>query len=259
MSLQGKTVLITRAAESDDSFGRLLEARGATILHLPTIKIVDPDSWDDCDRAIITLREYDGVFFTSKNGVLKFLQRIEAVNAPAKSVLSNRPVYAVGEKTEEALENAGFPVTMTPEVFSGEDLAALFSREEVQGKRLLFPRSNIGKEILPKALRSLGAVVDEVTAYKTVSPEKTDLDGVRHALVIGKVDIVTFFSPSAVRNFLQMMGSKCLEHTLVAVIGPTTAAAATGLGIEVRIVSKQSTAESLVETLAEQIGETHDQ
>jgi len=253
MPLRGKTVLITRPPDADTSFDRLLEARSARIVHLPAIQIVDPDSWEDCDRTIINLRGYDGVFFTSRNGVRKFLQRIDTLNPAVRSILANRRVYAVGEKTETALEEAGIPVAMTPEVFSGEELAKLFSEEAVEGKRFLFPQSNIGKDTLSKALRSLDAVVDEVIVYKTVSPKQTELEEVRNGLVNGTIDVVTFFSPSAVRNFLQMMGTKCLERTAVAVIGPTTAAAAKSLGIEVHIVSKQATAESLVETLEEQI------
>ncbi len=253
MPLRGKTVLITRPADADASFDRLLEARGAHIAHLPAIQIVDPDSWDDCDRTIINLRGYDGVFFTSRNGVRKFLQRIDALNPAVRSILANRRVYAVGEKTETALEEAGIPVAMTPEVFSGEELAKLFSGEAVEGKRFLFPQSNIGKDILPNALRSLDAVVDEVIVYKTVSPKQAELDGIRNALVNGAIDVVTFFSPSAVRNFLQMMGTKCLERTAVAVIGPTTAAAAKNLGIKIDIISKQATAESLVDALEDRI------
>lgn len=251
MPLPGKTVLITRAAEADDTLGRLLQERGATILRFPTILIVDPDSWDECDRAIINLRGYDGIFFTSRNAVTKFLGRLDAMNPAAKSILVNRPVYAVGEKTGIALEEAGIPVALTPEISSGQELAAMFSGGSAAGKKFLFPRSSIARDILPNALRSLDAVVDEVVVYQTISPSQQNLETIRRALMQGEVDIVTFFSPSAVRNYLQMMGSKSLERTLVAVIGPTTAAAAAELGLEVSVVAQHATAESLVKTLEE--------
>ncbi|MGH2568833.1 MAG: uroporphyrinogen-III synthase, partial [Bacteroidota bacterium] len=94
--------------------------------------------------------------------------------------------------------------------------------------------------------------------YNTVSPRQQDLDIVRNALLNRQIDVVTFFSPSAVRNFLQIMGTKSLEQTLIAVIGPSTASAAESLGIPVDIVAKQATAESLVETIAEQFTSTSD-
>ncbi|MBI3586003.1 MAG: uroporphyrinogen-III synthase [Ignavibacteriales bacterium] len=253
-SLEGKTVVVTRAADSNASLVRLLEQQGATVIAFPTIEIVDPDSWDECDNAIINLRNYDGVFFTSKNAVEKFLQRIAAIHSEAKNILASRRIFAVGEKTEAVLEEAGIPVAMTPEIYSAEDLVSALSQEEIGGKRFLFPKSSIGKDILPNALRSLDAVIDEVAVYKTVSPKQTDLDAIRNALAAQKVDVVTFFSPSSVRNFIQIMGTKCLDTTAIAVIGPSTAKAATDLGLSVSIIAKAATAESLVETIEEYFG-----
>ncbi len=250
-SLQGTCVLLTRSVDSNESMIHLLESRGARAVILPAIEITDPDSWDDVDRAIINLRKYDGVFFTSKNAVEQFLKRADAINGDAKTVLQRRSVYAVGEKTEQALEDAGIPVAGTPELFSAEALVETLSAEDLSGKCFLFPRSNIGKDVIPTYLRGMNAEVDEVVVYRNVPPRQRDLDAVRNALMNQEIDVVTFFSPSAVRNFLQMMGTRSLERTRIAVIGPSTAGAAESLGLSVDIIAKQATAESLVETIAE--------
>ena len=255
-TLAGKTVLLTRDAESNAAVAALFEHRGARILSLPTIELKDPDSWDHCDRAIRSLAQYDGVFFTSKNAVDRFLHRVMTIDNALLEVLKKRSLYAVGEKTESTLEGAGLPVRMTPDANSAEELTQSLKPEEVSGKRFLFPKSAIARDILPKALRSLKAIVDEVVVYKNVPPSRNDLEGIRNALLHGKVDIVTFFSPSSVRNFHQMMGTRSLEHSVVAVIGPTTAAAATGLGISVNVISPRATAEALIETI-EQYHEGH--
>lgn len=244
--LAGRTVLVTRTPEAAEPLIRLLQAEGAKTLLLPTIEIADPDSWEACDRAIVNLRLYDGIFFTSKNAVHKFLRRIEAINPSAFEVLKRRPVYAVGEKTEEALETAGVSVAATPDVASAEDLAGLFTRGGGAGRRFLFPKSEIARDILPNALRSLDAVVDEIVVYRTLPPRQMELDRIRTALADHSIDVATFYSPSAVRNFVQMMGSKCLDSITIAVIGPATESAARSLGLNVAIVSEHTTSESLL-------------
>ncbi|MGB2869992.1 MAG: uroporphyrinogen-III synthase [Bacteroidota bacterium] len=249
MTLSGITVLLTRDAESNASVAALFEQRGARTLSLPTVELQDPDSWDECDRAIRSIYQYDGVFFTSKNAVERFLRRAKAIDDNSLAVLKKRSLYAVGEKTESALEEAGLPVTMTPDVNTAENLTQSLKPEEVSGKRFLFPKSAIARDILPNALRSLNAIVDEVVVYKNVPPSQKNLEGIRDALLHGEVDVVTFFSPSSVRTFHQMMGTKSLEHSTVAVIGPTTAAAATGLGISVNLIPPKATAEALVEMI----------
>lgn len=249
--LTGKSVLVTRTADASEEMIALLESRGARVVNLPAISIIDPDSWDDADRAITRLDEYDGIFFTSKNAVERFLRRVREISADNQSRMHQLEIYAVGEKTEEALEQAGFRVTHTPEVFSAEALAESMADRQVAGKRFLFPRSNIGKDVIPTFLREMGAEVDEVIVYRNVPPQQQNLEVVRNALLHGEIDVVTFFSPSAVRHFLQMMGAKSLEQTRIAVIGPSTQSAAESLGLSVDMIAKHATAESLVETIAE--------
>ncbi len=247
--LKDKRVLITRPREDSAELAALFEERGAIPMLLPAIVITDPDSWEECDHAIINLKQYHGMLFTSRNAVERFLRRVDAINVDARRVLAQRRVYAVGEKTEAALEEEEIPVAGTPEVYSAEALADSFEGEDLLGTYFLFPRSSIGSNILPDFLRELGAVVDEVVVYKNVPPRQLELDAIRHALLNGEIDVATFFSPSAVRNFHQMMGTKALERTLVAVIGNSTASAAASLGMQVDIIARHATAESLVETI----------
>jgi len=249
--LEGKVFLLTRTGEQSQPLVELLEERGAYPLILPTIAVVEPDSWDECDRAIVNLREYFGVIFTSSNAVERFVGRIEKTNPQAKVALSMRHIYAVGEKTSGALHKAKVPVELIPENQGAEGLIAALGDVDVAGKRFLFPRSNIGRDLLPNALRSKDAVVDEVIVYKTVGTQPSNLDLVRRALVNQEIDVVTFFSPSSVENFVQMVGNEYAENTLVAAIGPTTTKAAQDCGLPVLITAKQSTAESLVESLVD--------
>jgi uroporphyrinogen III methyltransferase/synthase len=249
--LEGRVVLVTRPTSSAREFIMLLEEAGAKVMHLPMMEIADPDSWEECDRAIMNLRFYDGILFTSKNAVEKFVARVHALNTEAFVLLMRCAIYAVGEKTEEALEELGIPVSGTPEIYGAEDLATSFTSEQVEGKRFLFPKSNIARDVLPNALREMDAVVDEIVVYKTVAPRQVDLDSIRNALATGSVDIVTFFSPSSVRNFVQMFGHNCLGNLPVAVLGPTTEAAALSVGVTATIVPSHATSESLIDSLVQ--------
>jgi len=249
--LEGKVFLLTRTADQSQPLVELLEDRGAYPLVLPTIAIADPDSWDECDRAIVNLRGYFGVIFTSSNAVERFLKRIEKVNPQARVALLNQHIYAVGERTRATLHKAQVPVEFVPESQSADGLAAALGDIDVAGKRFLLPRSDIASDVLPNALRSKDAVVEEVIVYKTVGPQPKNLDVVRRALATQEIDVVTFFSPSSVQNFVQMVGNECAENTLVAAIGATTAKAAKDCGLPVQITAKQSTAEALVESVAD--------
>ena len=58
-------------------------------------------------------------------------------------------------------------------------------------------------------------------------------------LLEGRIDVATFTSPSAIRNFAKIYGADqvadLLKNTVVATIGPVTADAARQLGIPVTI------------------------
>jgi len=232
----------------------MLESRGASVVCLPTIEIADPDSWDGCDASIWKLAEYDSVCFTSKNAVDKFAQRIRLIRPQALNTLATRNLYAVGEKTKSTLEASGFSVQPIPQKHSAENLAQSFYGQNISGRHFLFPKSNIARDVLPKELRLLGAVIDEVVAYKTVIPEPENLENIRTLFKDGIIDVIAFFSPSSVYNFVEMLGFEILQRILVAVIGTTTAEAAKEVGLEVNIIAKQQTAEGLVQGIIEHFG-----
>jgi len=246
-TFQGKTVLLTRSDEANREAEALLKKKGVHTLSLPTIRFTDPDSWEACDDAIIGIRNYDAVVFTSRNAVRAFLKRIEVIDPESTEILRTIRTYAVGERTLDSLESARIPAIMAEGRTAG-DLAESVGKD-VQGKRFFFPKSNIAREVLPEALKARGAVVDEAIVYKTEVPTPKDLDLVRNALRLGAVDFLFFFSPSAVFNFTQMIGTGFTESLMVAVIGPTTAAAARSAGFVVSVVAEKPTTEGLIDSV----------
>src|ERR1051326_4065689 len=76
--LQGRTIVITRAAAQAQRFVELLEAEGARVLAAPTIVIEPPPSWEALDDALDAIETFAWVVFTSVNGVAMVDRRLTA-------------------------------------------------------------------------------------------------------------------------------------------------------------------------------------
>jgi len=110
VSLQDRTILLTRDVEQSREFITAAEALGASVIVFPTIRIEDPETWEQCDEAIRKLSSYDGVIFTSANAVRRFLGRCLLLDQQTNSL----NVYAVGDATRTALGNMACGVRLFP-------------------------------------------------------------------------------------------------------------------------------------------------
>ncbi len=250
MSLEGKTVLITRPQEQATEFAAELLRRGASAVVIPMIRITDPESWTACDAALRNIASYDLVIFTSVNSVRRFCERGRSCGMNPALWTKTR-FYAVGEKTAEEMRRNMLAVEFVPESFSAQALATAFHREELQGLKVLLPKGNLGREELEDALTGLGANVDTVIVYRNVPPESNALEEVRQRILKAEFDVVTFASPSAAENFARAVSPVLLTSgkAKVAVIGPTTRAAVRRLGFPVDIEARTSTTTGFVEAL----------
>jgi len=126
----------------------------------------------------------------------------------------------------------------------------------LEGLHVLVPKADIGRDVLAEGLRDGGALVTDVVAYRTVLEDAQQDDGpdVYRMLLDDAIDVVTFTSPSAVRNFAEIYGKEqtidLLSRTVVAAIGPVTSEAAHHLGIEVTVQPTVSTIAALVDAIA---------
>jgi uroporphyrinogen-III synthase len=121
---------------------------------------------------------------------------------------------------------------------------------EMRGKRVLLPRGNLGTQLLPKLLRQYGAIVDEVVVYQTRKPDSQDVEPIQTMLENKDVDAVTFFSPSSVHNFTDLITKDQLDGVAIAVIGEVTANAARRAGLRVDVLAAKASSESMVSSLA---------
>src|ERR671934_2736578 len=88
--LEGRTIVVTRAAAQAQRFTQLLEAAGARVLEAPAIVIAPPPSWEPLDSALAALDTFTWVVFTSVNGVAMVDRRLGAPGLPWAAV-AGRP------------------------------------------------------------------------------------------------------------------------------------------------------------------------
>ncbi len=255
--LFGKRVLLTRAKEQAAEFASLLAAYGAEPVEAPTIRIVPPADWAPVDRAIEDLASYHWIIFTSLNGVAFFMGRLFARGFDARR-LAGRTVCCIGPRTAQELERFGVKADVVPEEYQAEGLVAAFAGREISGARMLVPRAEVARELLPEELRKRGAHVDVVPVYRTVVPDG-DIAAWRDLLVQQRIDVAAFTSSSTVRNCIALLGgaeAACalLKPVALACIGPVTAKTAEEYGLTVSIQARENTVPALADAIAEYYG-----
>ncbi len=248
-ALEGKTILITRRAEQSDEFVAEIGNRGGKAVVIPLIQISDPESWLSCDGALSGLASFDGIVFTSRNAVDKFFKRIREKKISLPTYID---VYAVGQRTAEAVKKEGTDVAFVPNDFSSAALMEFLSKERVHGKKFLLPGGNLNAPNLEAVLVSRGAAVTSIEVYKNAEPDETTMNDLKSRLCKNEFDVVAFASSSAVSNFARVVSPAVAEGKVrIAAIGPSTKETARKLNFSVDIEARESTASGLVDAIAE--------
>jgi len=251
--LDGRTIVVTRAAAQAQRFTQLLEEAGARVLEAPAIVIAPPPSWEPLDAALDTLGTFTWVIFTSVNGVAMVDRRLPA-RGLAWAALAGRRVAAIGPATADALAEHGVRPDLVPGEYRAEGLLEQLRGVITPADRVLLPRAAQTRDVLVTGLRRLGAQVTEVPAYAT---RRADAGAarLREALAAGAIDAVTFTSSSTARNFAEMFTEEerrsWLGRVTVASIGPITAATATEYGLTTAVMPGEYTIPALARALAE--------
>lgn len=251
--LFGKRVVITRARSQASTLAQKVETLGGEPFEFPVIDIAEPLDYAPMDEAISNIHSYNWIIFTSVNGVISFFKRLRFLGKDIRELQGIR-ISAIGPKTREEIEKYGLFVDYVPDEYRAEAVIEGLGAQEVRGKRILLPRADIARKILPQELSRMGAQVNEVTAYRTVRG-KGDVRLMEAMLVEGTAHIITFTSSSTVRNFVDMLGrekaGRLLRDITVACIGPVTAETATQLGLHVDVLAEEYTIDGLMQAIVQ--------
>jgi len=249
--LFGRNILVTRAADQAGEFSRQLALQGARVFECPTIALQEPDSLADLDAAIDEISTYDWLILTSGNAVRHFFSRLYQRGLDARAFAACR-IAAVGPKSAAAVREYGIVPDLVPADYKAEGVVAEFGRLNISGKKILFPRADKARELIPTALTAMGAMVSAPVAYCNRLPEELPPEALL-ALEEHRIDCVTFTASSTVENLSAMLGEnrflRLLDGVKVASIGPITTKTCLDLGLKVDIEPEQYTLEKLTEQI----------
>jgi len=253
--LFGKRVLVTRDEPPGGRLASALRDAGAEPVIAPMIRVVTPEDWQPVDAALAEFANFDGLLITSAHAIRFLADRARALGVSLAE--AGVPAYCVGPETARVTREAGIPVCAIPDGRHDADalLETLVRRFSPSGRRYLFPCADVARTTLPTGLAAAGARVDSVVVYRTLSVE---LGAAELRALLGEtgVDILTFTSPSAARNFVEQLDAAAARRAancLVGAIGPVTAEALRDVGLPADVVAERAGVQELVESLVARV------
>jgi uroporphyrinogen-III synthase len=207
-----------------------LRALGAEPVEVPVLEIGAPLSFDPLDEAIRQFAAYDWLVLTSSNTVRVLVERAEGLGVRLAQAASLK-VAAIGGATAIAARDAGFILTFVPESYVAESLVEGLG-QHAAGQRVLLARAAIARDVIPDALRAVGAQVDVVDAYRNAVPAAAP--GQLRLALEGGIDAATFTSSSSASHLAEVAGLAGVAWPLAGVhavsIGPITSQTLRDLG-----------------------------
>jgi uroporphyrinogen III methyltransferase/synthase len=246
--LFGRRVLVTRPAGQNADLAALLRAVGAEPVLVPLVRIAEYDP-APLDAVLEKLDDYAAILLTSRPAArllaARWLERPPECRCP--------DVLCVGAGTAREARRGGLPGRTLPGASDDAEgmLAALVRGERCRGRRYLFPCAEAARDVLPEGLRAAGAIVDVLPVYAT-EPAEVDEAWLAGELQGGRLDLLSFASPSAVRSLVARLGPKAregMQRARVAVIGPVTARAAEAEGLRVDAIAEEASDAGLVRAI----------
>ncbi|MDQ1737636.1 MAG: uroporphyrinogen methyltransferase / synthase [Pseudonocardiales bacterium] len=253
-ALFGWKILVPRTKEQAGAMSERLRDYGAVPVEVPTIAVEPPRTPTQMERAIkgLVTGRYEWIVFTSTNAVKAVREKFEEFGLDARAFAGVK-IACVGESTADAVRAFGIRPELLPSgEQSSEGLLTDFPPyDDVLDPidRVLLPRADIATETLAEGLRLRGWEIDDVTAYRTVRAAPPAAE-IRDAIKSGGFQAVCFTSSSTVRNLVGIAG-KPHNRTVVACIGPQTAATAREFGLRVDVQPETANVSALIDALAE--------
>ena len=245
--LSGKRIVVTRTRKQAGDLSHKLRRLGADVLELPTIRIEPPTDLREFAELVRDAHGYDWIIFTSPNGVEAFFEMFFKLYDDAREIGAPK-IAAIGPATAQRVRDFHLHVDLQPEEFVAEEIVREFQKQgAVENLRILVARAEKARDVLPKQLSALGAIVDEGFAYRTV-PETRDRTEARRRFLDEGADLITFTSSSTVENFLAL-GLPWPKGMRIASIGPITSKTARDHGLTVNIEAPRHDIEGLVEAI----------
>jgi uroporphyrinogen III methyltransferase/synthase len=260
LPLFGMQVLITRASNQAGELGAALRSAGALPVVRPMIELAaneKPDALAEIDGAMHALGDYDDILFSSTNAARFFAEHARRVGVESELRKLRARILCIGRRTGEAVLEIGLSAHL---IAAGGGDAESMLDEIVRsmppaGRRVLIPRSDVGRDVLPAGLRAAGAHVDAIAFYRNTRPG-VDVEALRRDLVSGVLPLLTFASPSAADHFGELLDDAAraaCKRCIIGAIGATTARALRSAGLEPDVIPTRPGIRDLVAALADHV------
>jgi uroporphyrinogen III methyltransferase/synthase len=253
--LFGRRVVVTRSQEQARELVDALEDLGAQAVEAPVFRNAPPEDPEALDRAAASVDEYAWVVFESASAVSRFLAALARGPRDLRALGAVR-LCAIGPSSGDRLVAAGLKPDVNLPEFGAENLGdAMAAHGPLASRRALVVRPDHVRGVVGEELQRHGAVVTDLVAYRTeaASADSPAAQRIYRMLLDSSIDAVTFTSPTAVQRFVALIGEEqaadLLNTTVVAAIGPVTAAACAGLGIKTPVIAEPYTVTGLVAAL----------
>jgi uroporphyrinogen III methyltransferase/synthase len=233
LPLFGKRIGVTRTRQQAGEMVQQLRALGADAFEMPTIRIESAPDKRAFYEAVAYAHSYDWLIFTSPNGADAFFNVFFELYKDARSLGGVR-IAAIGPATAARVNAFRFQVDVQPEKYVAEEIISALQKEtSIDNLKILLARAEGARDVLPRELTRLGAIIDEAVAYRTV-PETEDASGGIRRYRESGADLVTFTSSSTAENF-HALNLPPREGVAYASIGPVTSNTMRELGMPVDV------------------------
>ena len=255
--LFGQLIGITRPEEqADDAALRSVEL-GALPILLPTIEISPPDNWDDVDKVLPRLEEFDWIVFSSVNGVRSLLNRVWEQGRDMRA-FGHAKFAAIGPATAAALEEFHLRADLVPTEYRAEGLAEVL-KPHVTGRKVLWARASRGRDVLPNELAAAGGIVEQVVVYQNRDVVSFPIEATQR-LESGELNWIVLSSPSIARNLARLLTPEMKDHlgtqTKLVSISPVTSAAAQECGLPITAEATNYTWDGIFEAIIRHTSQT---
>jgi uroporphyrinogen-III synthase len=247
--LDGIKILVTREEEKAWETAAEIEERGGIPYVFPMIETRQLDNLEALEGALRRLDSFSSIVVQSRKGVEVLLNKAKEIGVDIGKWGGR--VFAVGEKTREALSDFDINNCLVPSREDAEGLVSLLKQEG--GRRVIVVRAKEGSDVVVRELSREGVEVVDCVAYETSCRNPSE-DEVQMLIEGRRPDVAMFLSPSAFRCLISCLGAECAKTFLggvkIAVIGGTTASEVIKRGYEVHIKAIKPTVGSLLDAIS---------
>ncbi len=242
-----------------DDFSYKVSLLGANAIHLPAYRLLEPRDPELLTRSIHELSNqssplpgYDWVLFTNSSDVIFFMHQIKKLGYDSR-IFSNTKIGVIGVDTANTLENFGLSPDLTLTTEKGRLITS--ELETFRKSRLLLPLADRSFPGLGDSPKNLEITLDTVAV---TDQERIPINlSFLKRINVGKIDIATFFSPSAIQAIKASLTEvepgyeikSFLKSTKIACIDRATATAAKDVGLNVEILPDEPSIEGLIQAI----------